>query len=108
MHGTASVFWRNSDLLKILIGEGISDFGSAIGELALPLLAAITLEASAGQMASLLTAEYVPRIVVGIAVAGWIDRFPRRPVLITANLARCAILTGVVVAAWRHVLTVED
>jgi MFS family permease len=103
----STVFWRYPDLLKILIGETVSDFGSEVGDLALPLLASITLEASAGQMASLFGAEYVPRILIGLASAGWIDRVRRRPVLITTNLARCAILTTVALAAWRNALTVE-
>jgi hypothetical protein len=45
--------WRNSDLVKILIGEGISDVGSQVGNLALPFAAALTLQASPAQMAAL-------------------------------------------------------
>ena len=58
-------------------------------------------------MAGLLTAEYVPRIIVGLVAAGWIDRVRRRPVLIGANLTRFAILTVVALAAWRQVLSIE-
>jgi predicted MFS family arabinose efflux permease len=100
-------FWRNSDLKKVLIGETISDLGSEIGDLALPLLAATALNASAGQMATLLGAGYVPRIIVGLAASGWIDRMPRRPVLIATNLARFALLCGVALAAWSQLLSVE-
>jgi hypothetical protein len=92
-------FWRNADLRLILTGELISDFGSEIGELALPLFAATTLDASAAQMVGLLSAEYVPRIVVGLAAAGWIDRVRRGPVLITTNLARSTLFCLVALAA---------
>jgi MFS family permease len=107
MSKTSIVFWRHSDLRRILTGELISDFGSQIGDLALPIFAATTLGASAGQMAGLLSAEYVPRIVVGLAAAGWIDRVRRRPVLITTNLARFTALSLVALGAWREVLTIE-
>jgi hypothetical protein len=33
--------WRNADLLRVLAGETISDLGSQIGDLALPLAAAL-------------------------------------------------------------------
>jgi MFS family permease len=99
--------WRNTELRRILTGELISDFGSQIGELALPIFAATTLGATAGQMAALLGAEYVPRIVVGLAAAGWIDRVRRRPVLIATNLARFVALSLVALAAWRQVLNIE-
>jgi len=55
-------FWRHADLRRILTGELISDFGSEIGELALPIFAATTLNASAAQMAGLLSAEYLPHM----------------------------------------------
>jgi MFS family permease len=107
MSKTSIIFWRNSDLRRILTGELISDFGSQIGDLALPIFAATTLDASAGQMASLLSAEYVPRIVIGLAAAGWIDRVRRRPVLIGSNLARFMALSLVALAASQQVLTIE-
>jgi MFS family permease len=90
-----------------LTGELISDFGSQIGDLALLIFAATALDSSAGQMASLLSAEFVPRIVIGLAAAGWIDRVRRRPLLIGSNLARFITLSLVAFAAWQHILTVE-
>jgi MFS family permease len=100
-------FWRNSDLRKILVGELISDFGSQIGDLALPVFATTALDASAGQMAALLSAEYLPRILVGLAAAGWIDRVRRRPVLIATNLVRFALLSVVALAASKQVLSMD-
>ena len=107
MSKASIIFWRNSDLRTILTGELISDFGSQIGDVALPIFAATTLDATAGQMAGLLSAEYIPRIVVGLAAAGWIDRVRRRPVLVSTNLARCMTLSLVALAAWRQVLAME-
>ena len=88
----AAPLWRNTDLVKILIGETISDVGSQVGGLALPFTAALTLQATPGEMAALAAAEYVPPMVVGLVAGAWIDRQPRRPLLIGANLARALVL----------------
>src|SRR5712691_8099568 len=102
-----ATFWRNPDLLKVLTGETISDFGSQVGGLALPLIAALTLSATPAQMAVLLTADYLPRVVVGLLAGGWIDRLRRRPVLIAANVTRALVLAAVAVGAAIGLLTTE-
>src|SRR3989442_1283554 len=58
-------------------------------------------------MAGLLSVEYLPRIIAGLAAAGWIDRVRRRPVLITSNLARCTLFCLVAWAVWQQVLSME-
>ena len=99
--------WRQADLVRILIGETISEIGSQVGSLALPFAAALTLQATPGQMAILGIAEYVPPIVVGLVAGAWIDRQRRRPLLIGANLARALLLVLVAVATATHTLQVE-
>jgi predicted MFS family arabinose efflux permease len=99
--------WRNPDLVRILIGETISDLGSQVGSLALPLAAALTLQATPGQMAILGIAEYVPPILVGLIAGVWIDRLRRRPLLIGANLARALVLVVLAIASATHVLSVD-
>ena len=71
------------------------------------LIATLALRVNAGEMAVLLAAEYVPRVVVGLLAASWIDRVRRRPVLIMTNLARGVILAAVAFAASRDALTIE-
>ena len=43
--------WHQTDLVRILIGETISEVGSHVGSLALPFAAALTLQVTPGQMA---------------------------------------------------------
>ena len=100
-------FWRNANLLKVLIGETISDLGSQVGDLALPLLAALSLGVTPAQMAVLLSADYIPRVVVGLLATGWIDRIRRRPVLISANVIRAAVLAAVAGASASRLLNAE-
>ena len=45
----AASLWRHRDFRTLWIGATISDFGSAITSLALPLTAVVTLQASAAQ-----------------------------------------------------------
>ena len=105
--GSARRLWQHADFLKILAGETISDLGSQVGDLALPLAAALVLNASPGQMAALRAAEYVPRILVGLLAGVWVDRLQRRPLLIATNMARALLLLGVAATAAVGLLRIE-
>ena len=99
--------WHNRDLLTVLAGETVSDLGSEVGGLALPLAAVLALQATAGQMAALSVAESLSRLLVGLVAGAWIDRLRRRPVLMSSSAARAGLLLGVAgLAAW-GVLRVE-
>ena len=105
--GPARRLWQHTDFLKLLAGETISDLGSQVGDLALPLAAALALNASPGQMAALRAAEFVPRIVVGLVAGVWVDRLRRRPLLIATNIARAVLLLGIAAAAAVGLLRIE-
>ena len=91
--------WRHPDFLKLWIGQTISVFGSQITILALPLVAASLLRASPMEMGMLLAVETVPYLLVGLFAGVWVDRRPRRPILIATNLGRAALLLGVMLQA---------
>jgi MFS family permease len=105
--GPPRALWRQPDFVNVLTGETISDLGSQVGDLALPLAAALVLAATPGQMAALRAAEYLPRILVGLIAGVWIDRLRRRPVLMAASLARALVLVLVAAAAARGLLRIE-
>ncbi len=85
--------------MRLWIGESISAVGSQITAVALPLLAALTLDASPGQMGVLSALETLPVLFFGLLAGAWVDRLPRRPILIGANLARALVL-GTIPFAW--------
>jgi MFS family permease len=91
--------WRHPDFLKLWAGQTMSQFGSQITLLALPLTAALALHASAFQMGLLRAAEYLPYVLVGLIIGAVIDRQRRRPLLIGADIGRALLLGAVSLAA---------
>src|SRR5580704_4942212 len=87
-------------------GESISGFGSAITTVAMPLVAVSTLHASTALVALLTGATWLPWVLIGLQAGTWVDRWPRRRVLLTADLIAAAVLIAVPIAAWTGVLTI--
>lgn len=84
--------WRHADFLKLWGGQTVSLFGSEITYLAIPLTALQTLNANPIQMGLLRTAGLVPLLLFGLFAGVWVDRWPRRPVLILADVGRAVVL----------------
>ncbi|HEV2251072.1 MAG TPA: MFS transporter, partial [Candidatus Limnocylindria bacterium] len=89
---------RDPEFLKLWIGETISDFGDQITLLAIPLTAVIVLRASAFEMGLLAAAAAAPTALFSLPVGVWVDRLPRRRVLIAADLGRALALATVPIA----------
>jgi MFS family permease len=98
--------WRHSDFMSLWGAETISLFGTQVTLLALPLVAIVTLDESAFRVALLTTAEFLPFLLLTLPAGVWVDRLPRRPILILANLGRAAALLSVPVAHWLGLLTI--
>jgi MFS family permease len=99
-----ATLWRHSEFLKLWTAQTISVFGDNFTALALPLIAAITLNATPGQMGILTAVERVPFLVIGLLAGVWVDRIRRRPVLITGDLGRGLVLLSIPLAATLGVL----
>jgi MFS family permease len=99
--------WRSPAYVRVWSASVISALGSAITAIALPLLAVLTLSATPFQMGLLIASETVPILLFGLATGVWVDRRPKRPVMIAADIGRAALLLLVPVAAWLGVLRIE-
>jgi MFS family permease len=97
--------WRHPDFLKLWSAETISQFGSQVSALALPLVAILVLDASAFEVAALGTIEFLPFILFTLPAGVWVDRLPRRPILIAGDFGRAALLATIPVAYVADVLT---
>lgn len=91
--------WLHTSLLKLWAAQTISGFGSQITTLALPLLAALLLDATPTEMGILTAASTAPYLLIGLFVGVWVDRLRRQPLLIATDVARAGLL-AVVPAAW--------
>ncbi len=91
--------WRHADFMKLWTAQTISVFGDQFTGLAIPLIAALTLHATAGQMGILTAVERAPFLLIGLFAGVWVDRLPRRPILITGDLGRAAVLLTIPFAA---------
>jgi MFS family permease len=97
---------RNRDFLRLWTGETVSVFGSAITQLAIPLIAATVLQVSAFEFGLLSTIEMLPFILLSLPAGVWVDRLRRRPILIAADLGRAAVIGSIPVAFALGVLSI--
>lgn len=83
----------NRDFLKLWAGLTITQLGALMG--ALQFTAVLVLDASPPQMAALAATGIAPGIMVGLAGGVWVDRLPRRRLLVLANLGRATALASI-------------
>jgi MFS family permease len=83
----------------------ITHFGGQITLLALPLTAALLLDASPFEMGILTALEAVPFALFGLFAGVLVDRAPKLPIIVWSDIARGAALLAVPLAAWLGVLS---
>jgi MFS family permease len=98
--------WRHPDFLKLWSAETISQLGTQISLLALPLVAIIVLESSPFEVALLGTIEFLPFLLISLPAGVWVDRLPRRPILIVGDLGRAMALASIPIAYALGVLSI--
>ncbi|GGP40875.1 MFS transporter [Saccharothrix coeruleofusca] len=95
-HRAFRLFWA---------GDAANQFGSAVQDVALPLVAATALAASPARMGLLAAAGTAAFLVVGLPAGALVDRVRKRPLMAWTTTARAALLLTVPVAWWLDVLT---
>ena len=91
--------WRHPDFLKLWTASTVSLIGSQVTFLALPLTAILLLDATPAQMGVLTALGSVPALLAGLHAGALVDRRRRRPILISTDLGRAALL-AIVPLAW--------
>jgi MFS family permease len=86
---------RDRDFLKLWIGQTISVGGTQVTQLALPLIAATTLNVSPFEFGVLGMMDFLPFIFLSLPAGVWVDRLPRRPILIVGDLGRAAVMATI-------------
>jgi MFS family permease len=97
---------HHPDFLKLWTAETVSVFGTAITQLALPLIAATVLQVSAFEFGLLTTIEFLPFILLSLPAGVWVDRLRRRPILIIGDLGRAIAIASIPIAFYFDSLTI--
>ena len=97
---------RHRDFRLLWIGQGVSDIGTAVSTVVLPLVAVVYLHATPFEVGVLAALEWLPWLLIGLPAGVWVDRSVKRPMLIRADLCRTALIGSVPVAAACGVLTI--
>ncbi len=97
---------RHPDFVKLWTAETISQFGTQVSLLALPLVAAVILRVPPFEFALLGTFEFLPFILLSLPAGVWVDRLRRRPILILADVGRAIALASIPVAVLFDALTI--
>ncbi|MGW3768292.1 MFS transporter [Actinomadura verrucosospora] len=94
------------DFRLLWIGQATGRLGSSVTGVALPLAAVAVLDASTFQVALLSAAAWAPWLLLGLPAGAWVDRLPRRPVMLACDLSALLLFLSVPAAAWLDRLTV--
>jgi MFS family permease len=97
--GAVPSLWQNRPFLRLWLAQVISNAGTSITNVALPLTAALILGATPAQMGLLGVAGALPYLLFGLLAGVWVDRTRRRPLLVGADLGRALLFGSIPVAA---------
>lgn len=97
--------WGNRGFRLLWTGETTSMLGGMVASTALPLVAVLTLGASTVDVGLLTAAAWLPWLVIGLPAGAWVDRLPKRPVMLACNTVSMAVFGSVPLAAALGALT---
>jgi hypothetical protein len=95
-----SALWRDQGFVKLWAANGVSQLGTQVTLLALPLAALYTLKTGTLGVALLRSFAVLPFLLFALPAGVWIDRLRKRPLMILADLGRAAALASIPVAFW--------
>lgn len=98
--------WHHLDFRRLWIGDTVSQFGTMVSQLALPLVAINALHASVFEVGLLTTFETLAFLLVGLPAGAWVDRMRHKRVLIVGDLVRAAALGSLPIAWALDALTI--
>lgn len=90
---------RHSDFRRLWAADTLSQAGTQVTVIALPLLLIKVLDAGPFEVGLLTTFEFLAFLVIGLPAGVWVDRVRRRNVLFVTDLLR-GLLFGSLPVAW--------
>src|SRR3954466_3561642 len=98
--------FRHPNFVRRWTAATVSLFGTQVSQIAIPFIAAVLLNASAGEAAALTTIEFLPFLLFTLPAGVWVDRFPKRRILVIGDLGRALMLVSIPIAWWLNALTI--
>ena len=100
--------FRHHDFRQLFLGDSVSQLGTQLSLLALPVLAVRVLHADEFEMGLLATFEYLAFLVIGLPAGAWVDRWRKQRVLVGGDLVRALALASLPLAWALDVLTLAQ
>jgi len=94
--------------MKLWAADVLSQMGTVVTALAMPLLVIRVLDATPFEVGLLTTFEFLAFLLVGLPAGAWVDRMRRRSVLWTTDLFRALLFGSIPLAWWLDVLTLPQ
>ena len=91
-----------------LTAHAVSQVGTQISRVALPLVALITLHASPFEVGAVSALQSVGFLLVGLPAGVWLNRREKRLAMVLSDIVRAAIFASLPVAEALHVLTLPQ
>jgi MFS family permease len=99
---------RNRPFAYFWVAQVLSNTGTQVSELAIPLTAVLVLSASPAGMGALTAMEALPSLVLGLLLGVLVDRVRRGRLLVWCNLGQGVLVGTIPLAAAFGVLTVPQ
>ncbi len=100
--------WRNRPFVMFWVAQALSNMGTQVSELAIPLTAVIVLSASPAEMGLLTAMEPLPSLVLGLFLGVLVDRVRRARLMFWCNIGQAALIGTIPLAAAFGVLTLAQ
>lgn len=90
---------RQRDFRLLCIGETTSQMGGMVTFVAMPLIAVTVLHVSTFLVGALSAMAWLPALLVSLPAGAWVDRLPRRPVMLVCDAVSLITFASVPVAS---------
>ncbi|HEY2263934.1 MAG TPA: MFS transporter [Streptosporangiaceae bacterium] len=97
--------WRHRNFVLLWSGQSVSEVGSSVTVLALPLTAVVVLRATTLQVGLLTSASTAAFALIALPAGALVDRWAKRRLMIWCDVARLVIIGSVPLAAVLGLLT---
>jgi hypothetical protein len=101
--------WSNPNFRRLWVGSAASSLGSEIAEIAVPLLALITLSASAAELSAVRFAQFLPFLLATLPLGLLVDRrrAGRLGLMVGSDLGRFVLVASIPITVWIGVASLE-